>query len=132
MEAKGIVRKIEGETAVVEIKRKPACSGCSKECGGCIGGGDDVISVRIENTRGAAEGDVVTLEASDTRLLGYAAAVFIAPLAAGLGLYFLAHWLSHGNPAISYGVSAAGFISAVLLIYKTLNRAAGENGFKMK
>ena len=99
----GTVIEINEKYAVVETERKSACDGCHKNadgegCAMChIFGGNTRVCTTAKNTPGARVGDRVELESSSTRMLIYALAVFILPLAFGLAAYFIADALSKGE-----------------------------------
>ena len=87
MRTKATVVEIINETvAVVSVERRSACDGCHKAEGdkGCsictLLGGKHETRARARNTAGAMEGDTVALESRTSRILGYAALVFLLPV----------------------------------------------------
>ena len=114
MESVGRVVETAGEVATVEVRRTSACEGCHKSAeGGCsvctLMGGENsrVTRTSARNPLGAKVGDRVRIESPASRVLLWAAAVFLLPLA----------------------MSAAGFAiaSAVTdrILWRTVGTAAG-------
>ncbi len=95
MRTQGKVIRLDGKYATVLCSRTSACEGCHKladggDCSVCslMGHGRE-LQTRALNEVGAAVGDTVALESNTSRMLGYAATVFLLPIAAFLGGYFL-------------------------------------------
>lgn len=74
--------------ATVRVSRTSACAGCagSATCFAC----ENIAEARAKNEAGAVPGDLVTVESSSARIVGYAAAVFVMPPAAGIFCFYLA------------------------------------------
>ena len=107
MESVGYVVAAAGDCATVEVRRTSACEGCHKSAeGGCsvctLMGGENsrATRARVRNPLGAKPGDRVRIESPASRVLLWAAAVFLLPLghalmdsvawqAAGAGIGFL-------------------------------------------
>lgn len=106
----------DGRTAIVETARKSACEGCHKGGDGCAAcsllGPDRKISCRAENAAGALPGDRVMIESSSSRMILYAAVIFILPVLAGLAAYLTAS--AFGASAVLRGAAAA---AAFLLVF---------------
>ena len=88
MRTKATVISVAPDHAIVEVLRRAACDGCHQGSEGCsvcsLLGGDARVTATAENRIGAAVGDTVTVESATSRMLLYAALVFLAPLAAAL------------------------------------------------
>ncbi|MBR0442864.1 MAG: SoxR reducing system RseC family protein [Clostridia bacterium] len=86
MRVRAKVIAIEGKYATVLCDRKSACEGCHKladgvECSVCsLMGSGRSMQARAYNAAGAAVGDTVELETASSRVLGYAAMVFLLPI----------------------------------------------------
>lgn len=117
MRTKATVVEIVNETvAVVSVERRSACDGCHKAEGdkGCsvcsLLGGNREARARALNTAGASVGDTVALESRTSRILSYAAFVFLLPVILGLVGYLLGFYaFSLGEWAI-----ALAFLGIVL------------------
>lgn len=103
-----VVEIVDEQIAVVSVERRSACDGCHKAQGdkGCsictLLGGKHQTRARARNSVGAAAGDVVALESRTSRILGYAALVFLLPIILGLVGYLVGFYaLSMGDWAIA-------------------------------
>ena len=96
MKMTGRVVELQGEDAVVETERISACEGCHKRqegqsCSVCsLMNGNRKMQTRARNPIGAKVGDLVGVESETTRILGYAALVFLLPLALAAAGWFIA------------------------------------------
>ncbi len=123
MRTKATVVEIINETvAVVSVERRSACDGCHKAEGdkGCsictLLGGKHETRARARNTAGAVEGDTVALESRTSRILGYAALVFLLPVILGLIGYLVGFYaLSMGEWAIA--LAFGGIVVSFLPIW---------------
>jgi positive regulator of sigma E activity len=86
MKTKAKVVSLMGEIAEVESARTSACEGCHKaqEENGCsvcsLMGANRMIRAKAKNTVGAQLGDDVWIESNTSRMLWYAALVFLLPI----------------------------------------------------
>ena len=86
MQTKAKVIAVDGKYATVETTRVSACDGCHKQAeGGCsvcslMGASKKTLTTRAINTVGAQAGDKVVVESSSSRMLWYAALVFLLPV----------------------------------------------------
>lgn len=100
MKAKAKVISVSGTVAIVECVRMSACEGCHRasegsECSICsLMGGNRTVRAKAENLSGAKVGDDVIVESSTSRILGYAAAVFLLPLLLAALFYGIASAVS--------------------------------------
>lgn len=91
---------VSGARATVETQRLSACEGCHKatEGEGCsvctLMGGNRALRAEAENPIGARVGDRVLIESRTSRMLWYAALVFLCPIVLALLAYVLASALS--------------------------------------
>lgn len=119
------VKAVEGHKAMVEVNRTSACSECDRN-GSCFACKSIVTSV-AQNDIGAVPGDTVTVESSSTRIVGYAAAVFVMPLAAGIFCFYILSSLIPDNGAVIYILPTLlfAFIFGAVCIF--LNRKVKKN-----
>ena len=119
MRQKGTVLKVEGERALVSVLRASACEGCHRAAEGCSAcallGGDKRHTALVQNPIGASVGERVVIEAPDAHILGYAALVYLLPVAFALLLYFVT--LSFASEAISVLVFVGGFVLCALALF---------------
>ena len=116
MESIGRVTEVNGALAVVEVRRTSACEGCHKSAeGGCsvctLMGGENsrVTRTAARNPLGAKPGDRVKIESPASRVLLWAAAVFLLPLLMTAAGFAAAHAVTDSIPWQAAG-AAAGFV----------------------
>lgn len=123
MRSEGRVVSIDGKYAVVATERRAACEGCHKrnEDGSCsvctLLGGESRLDTRALNRAGAAVGDIVALESSSGRMLGYAALVFLLPCVLAIAVYAIFSRFIDSETVLSLsalGGFAAGLAAAAL------------------
>ncbi len=137
MRQKGTVIEKDGDYAVVSVKRMSACDACHKRDPGMQTAGESPcqecsmfpvqteFSVRAYDEIGVEVGMCVEVECESSRVLGYAAAVFLLPLLlAFLGgacgvLFFSAPW-------ITYGLAGGGFLLAFVFVKLVVDKTARE------
>ena len=110
MTQKARVISVDGSYAVVRVSRKTICEGChntDSSCSACFAFGDKNAECRALNSIGASVGDTVTVMTESSRIIGYAALVFIAPIVIALALYMITSALKSANPALW---AMAGFV----------------------
>lgn len=117
-EVEGIVRRVEGRTAFVEIERKMGCGRC-QEPGGC--GGDGAREgcrriYRLQNDVNAAVGDIVIVASEKGAILKAALWAYGMPGA----LMLAGAW---GGEAVNGadGAAALGATAGLILGYLVLN-----------
>ncbi len=96
MTQKARVISLDGEYAVVRVSRKTICEGChntDSSCSACFAFGDKNAECRALNLCGAQIGDTVTVKTESSRIIGYAALVFIAPIVIALAACMLSQGL---------------------------------------
>jgi len=115
MQQIGIVIETHGDVARVEVLRTAMCEGCAKRekggscaCGELLGAGR-VMTAEACNDAQARIGDRVALESATTVVLGYAALVFLLPIAAAL-LFYGAASLFNASAAICWAAAGAGLV----------------------
>ena len=100
MRTEATVVAIRDGRATVETQRLSACEGCHKatEGEGCsvctLMGGNRALRAEAENPIGARVGDRVLIESRTSRMLWYAALVFLCPIVLAIAAYVLASSLS--------------------------------------
>lgn len=83
MHTRGLVAKIEKDGfAQVIMDRKSACLGCdtgtADKCRSCLTGAK--IKARVRNSKGAVEGDIVTVSISRAKIMKGAAVCYLLPV----------------------------------------------------
>ena len=117
MRQRAIVVETDGKIATVSVSRTSMCSGCEKSggCGGhceltgLIDMGDKKMMARALNPIGAVPGELVEVETASKTVLGYAALVFLLPIA----VCALGWWLGErlwGTQTAGVITAAAGFV----------------------
>lgn len=112
MRQRAVVIRTEGKIAEIEVSRSSMCDGCQKnggcehhcELSGLIAGSGKTMKTTAQNRIGAEAGDTVEVETESTKVLGYAALVFMMPMLVCAVFYFLASALFASETA---GVIAA-------------------------
>ena len=106
-----------GEDAVIEISRKSACEMCHETGSACtacnIFTSSKKASARAQNAIGANVGDIVEVESKETTILGFAAIVFLLPIAIPLILYLI----FQTNMTIAVTVAVAAFLITSIAVY---------------
>lgn len=120
MTGEGTVVKICGETAVVRIERKSACSGDCAACGLCE---NPVFEIEVSNSLNASPGDVVRLYMPTAKVYLTAFLVYMLPLLAifaimGASLVFE---IPDVLKVILYTIAIAGWICIVAGFNKRAN-----------
>lgn len=117
MKTKAIVIETNGKTATVEAERASACEGCHKKNGeqGCsvcsLVGGERKFRATADNRLGAKVGDAVYVESATSRVLFYAALVFICPLVLAFLGFCVARIFTAETPFLLLG-AGSGFVLA--------------------
>ena len=122
MKQKAVVKSTAGKYAMVEVSRNSMCEGCVKQdcqsqtcAAGAMFGSAKTMTVRVKNPLGASAGDTVWVESADRTVLGYAALVFLMPIAVCAVLYAVADALSALN-WVPYLAAAVGFAGAFAIL----------------
>lgn len=116
-----VIETPEEGIAVIKVERQSACEGCHRatEEGGCsvctLLGGKNAAHARARNCVGAAVGDRVAIESRTGRILGYAALVFLLPVACLLAGYFLGK--AFGGEAIALIAAGGAFLLSLAALY---------------
>lgn len=119
MKTNGIVVGVNGAFATVEAVRTSACDGCHSK-NFCLSCNQKKMTVSARNAAGALPGDTVELESPSGTILGYAAAVFLAPIVLALAAYALGGMLFEGTIA-PYLTSLAAFVGAFVVLFFVFN-----------
>ena len=129
MKTTATVVEINGRNATVETERTSACEGCHKKeagenCTVCsLMGGERRIRSIAENRAGAKVGDTVCVETATSRVLFYAALVFILPI-----LFAVAGWFLVAAITKSAGWRIAGAVAGFFLTFLGLRVYSGIVG----
>lgn len=114
----GIVRKVEDNSADIEIARSTSCGEkCSTCSGGCSGTG---IIIRLDNHIGAEVGDIVRVESKTSNVVGSALFVYLLPvIMMVLGMVYGSRFAQTLYPGVSSDVAGLffGFISLVVFYF---------------
>ena len=110
-----VVAAADDGTATVEVLRSTMCDGCKKSengtacaCGQLFGAAKTMRAAAV-NEADAEPGDCVEIETESSVVLGYAALVFLFPIAAAFLLYTIAVTVTE-IAWIHWGAAAAGFV----------------------
>ncbi len=132
MKTKAKVISLSGSIATVETERISACEGCHKaeEGKGCsvctlMGASDRKLQARAKNSVNAEVGDLVWIESATSRMMLYAALVFLLPLVlAGVGIG-IAFALTEDSMWYVIG-GGIGFVLSFLFVF-VYSRMVGKN-----
>lgn len=117
MRQRAIIVDTDGKTAKIAVSRTSMCSGCEKSggCGGhceitgLIDMGDRKMMASALNPIGAVAGDMVEVETESRTVLGYAALVFLLPIAVCAFGWWLGNRIWNTQTA-GIIAAAAGFV----------------------
>ena len=132
MRCRATVLKTEGNIAVIEVKRATMCEGCEKSSG--CGGHCDITGIvanggkmtaKAYNKIGAAAGDTVEVETESSRVLAYAALVFLLPLVIG-GVFYAAASALFQSEGIALASAFAGFLLSFVIAALVDKKIAGK------
>lgn len=93
MKSEGVVIRLEGDFAIVGVKRLSACDTCRAKCGGHCDKAS-TVETKVKNELAARVGDLVVLFTDTRKVLLYAFAVFLLPLILSLSGYFTVNAVS--------------------------------------
>ena len=121
MRQRATVCETKGKEAVIIVARATMCEGCEKhgceghcELTGLLSTGSK-FKTRALNKIGAEVGNIVEVETSSSRVLGYAALVFILPIiVAGVFYYIASTFFDAEGPALLCALG--GFVITFALI----------------
>ena len=123
MRTKAKVISLNGELAVVETQRVSACEGCHKaeEGNGCsvctlMGASDRALQAKAINRAGARVGDVVWIESATSRMMLYAALVFLLPLFMAVVGFGVAFAVTENSTWHLLG-GAMGFVLSFIVVF---------------
>ncbi len=120
MRQRAVVTETKGKLAEIEVRRASMCDGCEKN-GGCshscelsgIIAGSGTMRTTALNKIGAKPGDTVEVETESTKVLGYAALVFLLPVLVCAVFYFLTYTIASAEPPALIA-AAVGFVLTFL------------------
>ena len=107
-----------GDVATVEISRKSACEMChengSSACTAChIFTSSRKATAKAVNSAGADVGDIVEVDGKEQTIIGFAALVFVLPIA----LPVIAFLLFKSDMTVAISVAAAAFILSFIGVF---------------
>lgn len=126
MTQNAVVKELSGDGwATIEVRR---VSACGHDCSQCGGGCAELtrsgpVTVLARNPVGARPGDRVVVESSSRSILGFAAVVYLLPLALFFAGYFLAGVLGAGE-GLALALGGACFALSLAIAVFTDRRAA--------
>lgn len=120
MIGEGIVIKNDGDTAVVRIEKKSACSGDCSSCGICS---NPVYDTEVINKAGAVAGDVVKLYMPTKKIYISALLVYILPIIAIFAVLGLCNVVDAPNlfTAVACALVFGGWVWIIKLYGKNAN-----------
>lgn len=127
MTQNAVVRRLVGNQAEIEVHRASACGHDCEQCGGgcSVMVKSGPVVVLADNPLGARPGDRVVVESSAGSILGFAAVVYLLPLALFFAGYFIACALGAGEAA-ALGCGGACFVLSVVIAVAVDRRARGR------
>lgn len=108
--------RTEGSTAVVEIKRKGACSGNCVDCSGCT---EQTVELSVLAEISVSPGDLVIIESEQKPVLFGLFILFVFPLILPAGCYLLARSSGYGG---WFAAAAVIFAAAMILLLSKSKR----------
>ena len=121
MNKTAIVTKVSGEYAEIRVERSSMCDNCSQKGGKCacshaaLLGADKGMTAKARCLVEVCPGDTVEIETSDSKVLKYAAFVFILPLIA-FAVFFAAASAIFGKEVISFAAGSVGFVMSFIAV----------------
>ncbi|MBQ3037543.1 MAG: SoxR reducing system RseC family protein [Clostridia bacterium] len=114
MRENAVVESVQGEYALVKVKRSTACGDscatCSAQCK------NQNSRIEVENKLGARVGESVVIEMKTSKVLKSAFIVYILPLIILFGTYFGADFLGY-NETISVICSLVSFFITFIVLH---------------
>ncbi len=115
------VIKVSGEYAEIRVERSSMCDNCSAKGEKCacshaaLLGADKGMTAQAKCLVKVSVGDTVEIETSDSKVLGYAAFVFILPLIA-FAVFFAAASAIFGKEILSFAAGSVGFVMSFIAV----------------
>lgn len=119
------ITAVEGQRATVEVRRTSACSGCAQR-GSCLACGK-IVTATARNDADALPGDTVSVESSSSRIITYAAAIFVLPIAASLALFYILSALVPDRGVVIYTLPTLSFVFVFAVVCVFLERRIRKN-----
>lgn len=95
MDLLGIVEKVNGDEAIIQIKRVAGCGGNCEACGGSCESAFHGLTVK--NTIGAKPGETVEILFKESESMKASLIIYLVPLAGFLLGLFIAYLLKFGD-----------------------------------
>lgn len=96
MKSEGVVIRLDGDFAIVGVKRLSACDTCRAKCGGHCDKAS-TVETKVKNELKAKVGDPVVLFTDTKKVLLYAFLVFLLPIITALTGYFILNAVSQST-----------------------------------
>lgn len=119
MDLLGIVEKVEGDTAVIQIKRVAGCGGNCEACGGSCESAFHGLTVK--NTIQAKPGETVEILFKESESMKASLIIYLVPLA-GFLLGLLVGYLTKVGDVASFFISVLGMTLGFLFNHLNDNR----------
>ncbi len=129
MKSEGIVIRLEGDFAIVGVKRLSACDTCRAKCGGHCDKAS-TVETKVKNVLGASVGDSVVLFTHTRKVLLYAFAVFLLPLILAFSGYFAVNAVWQ-NTTLSAFCGVLLFALTFFVIWLIWGRKDSNSNIKM-
>ena len=123
MDATGVVRELQGEKAIVLVKRESACDACAS--GSSCSGGKHGAEIEAFNPVGAAPGDMVKISFKaftylKGTLLIYGVPAVALVIGAVVGKELMAGYWPSLDPDLASAITGFGFMGISLLFVRLL------------
>ena len=123
-----LARVIEnrGDNVLVRVIRNSACSKCDKDCGmSDTSHESDEIDVEIANSMGAEKGNFVKIEMGEKSIVLASLIIYLFPLIALIGGYFLGNsiisLLGYTTTEVSGIISSISFFALAFILIRMFN-----------
>ena len=126
----GIVLKVQGDFAVVGVKRQSACDTCRAKCGGHCDKAT-TVETTVKNTLNAKVGDRVKLYSKTSTVMRFAVTIFLLPLITAF-LGFLFPYLLDLSKSVCVIFSVISFILTYFVIWLIYRNKKGYETIEME
>ena len=110
-----VKRLLPGGKAEIAVVRQGACAHDCSECGGCMTAQQPTVTAVADDLVGIQEGDIVTVETENAKLMGVIAFVYLVPMVLLIAGYLVAQafGLTQGWCILA---AVAAFAVSILLV----------------
>ena len=110
-----VKRLLPGGKAEIAVVRQGACAHDCSECGGCMTAQQPTVTAVADDLVGIQEGDIVTVETENAKLMGVIAFVYLVPM-----VLLVAGYLAAQAAGMTQGwcilAGAAAFAVSIFLV----------------